>query len=136
MMEIFIFDNCRDIFIGKLGNFVMKQIKAFVQRNKLDSVIDAVEKQGVGGLTVIQAQGRGKGERPMIGDPRGTGTHKAQFNTLESLVVVVDDSKVNSVANAIVEVASTGSKGDGKIFIIPVEESIDIGTKQKGADTL
>lgn len=114
----------------------MKQIKAFVQRKKLDSVIDAVEKQGVGGLTVIQAQGRGKGERPMLGDPRGTGAHKAQFNTLESIVVVVDDSQVDSVANAIVNAASTGSKGDGKIFITPVEESVDIGTKQRGPTAL
>jgi len=114
----------------------MKQIKAFVQRNKLDSVIDAVEKHGIGGLTVIQAQGRGKGERPMLGDARGTGAHKAQFNTLESIVVVVDDSKVDSVVNAIVNTASTGSKGDGKIFITPVEESIDIGNKQRGTDTL
>ncbi len=114
----------------------MKQIKAFVHRNKLDSVIDAVEKQGVGGLTVIQAQGRGKGERPMLENPRGTGTHKAQFNTLESVVVVVDDSKADSVANAIVNAASTGSKGDGKIFITSVEESIDIGTKHRGVDVL
>jgi len=114
----------------------MKQIKAFVQRNKLDYVIDAIEKQGIGGLTVIQAQGRGRGERPMVGDPRGTGAHKAQFNTLESIVVVVDDSKVDSVVNAIVNAASTSSKGDGKIFITPVEESIDIGTKSRGSDTL
>lgn len=114
----------------------MKQIKAFVQRKKLDSVIDAIEKEGVGGLTVIQAQGRGKGERPMIGDPRGTGSHKAQFNTLESIVVVVDDSKVESITNAITSAASTGSKGDGKIFVIPVEESIDIGTKLKGPNVL
>lgn len=47
----------------------MKQIKAFIQRNKLDSVIDAVEKQDVDGLTVIQAQGRGEGERPLLGNP-------------------------------------------------------------------
>jgi len=114
----------------------MKQIKAFVQRNKLDSVIDAIEKHGVGGLTVIQAQGRGKGERPMLGNPRGTGTHKAQFNTLESVVVVVDDSKADSVANAIVNAASTSSKGDGKVFITSVEESIDIGTKHRGVDVL
>ena len=114
----------------------MKQIKAFVQRNKLDSVIDAVEKQGVGGLTIIQAQGRGKGERPMIGSPRGTGMHKAQFNSLESIGVVVDDSKVDAIANAIVNAASTGAKGDGKVFITPVEESIDIGTKKRGPDTI
>jgi len=114
----------------------MKQIKAFVQRKKLDSVIDAVEKQDIGGLTIIQAQGRGKGERPMVGNPRGTGSHKAQFNTLESIVIVVDDSKVDSVVDVIANTASTGSKGDGKIFISPVEESVDIGTKQRGTSTL
>ena len=114
----------------------MKQVKAYVQRKRLDSVIDAIEKQEVGGLTVIQAQGRGKGERPMVGEPRGTGIHKAQFNTLESVVVVVDDSKVDSVVDAIVGVASSGSKGDGKIFISPVEESVDIGTKKRGTSTL
>jgi len=124
------------LFILKTYHLTMKQIKAFVQRNKLDSVIDAIEKQDVGGLTVIQAQGRGKGERPMLGNPRGTGIHKAQFNTLESIVVVVDDSKADLVVNAIVNAASTGSKGDGKVFIAPVEESIDIGTKAKGSDIL
>lgn len=122
-------------FISKMYCDTMKQIKAFVQRNKLDSVIDAIEKQGVGGLTVIQAQGRGKGERPMLGNPRGTGMHKAQFNTLES-IVVADDSKVDSIANAIIDVANTGSKGDGKIFITPVEDSIDIGTKNRGSSVL
>ncbi len=114
----------------------MKQIKAFVQRNKLDSVIDAVEKQDIGGLTIIQAQGRGKGERPMLGDARGTGAHKAQFNTLESIIIVVDDSKVDSIVNTIVNTASTGSKGDGKIFITPVEEAVDIGSKRRGIDVL
>lgn len=114
----------------------MKQITAFVQRNKLDSVIDAIEKQGVGGLAVIQAQGRGKGERPMLGSPRGTGMHKAQFNALETILVVVDDSKVESISDAIVNAASTHSKGDGKIFVTSVEESVDIGTKQRGANIL
>jgi len=40
---------------------------------------------------------------------------------------------VDSVVNAILDAAHTGSKGDGKIFVVPVEESYDIGTKQKGA---
>ncbi len=71
----------------------------------------------------------------MLGDPRGTGAHKAQFNTLES-IVVVEDSKADSVANAIVNTASIGSKCDGKIFIISVDESIDIESKQRGTDTL
>lgn len=114
----------------------MKQIKAYVQRNKLDSVIDAIEKQGVGGLTVMHAEGRGKGDRPTLGDPRGTGTHKARFNTLEAIVAIVDDSKAESVANAIVDAASTGSKGDGKVFITSIDDAIDIGSKQRGDSAL
>lgn len=114
----------------------MKEIKAFVQRNKLDSVIDAMEKQDVGGLTVMHAEGRGKGERPMLGDPRGTGKHRARFNTLEAVIAVVEDSKADAVANAIVDAASTGSKGDGKVFITPVENAIDIGSKQRGDSAL
>lgn len=114
----------------------MKQILAFIPREKLDSVISAIEKEEVGGLSVFQAQGRGKGERPMLGDPRGTGTHQARFNTLESIIVIVDDSKVESVSNAITNAASTGSKKDGKIFISPIEESIDIGSKQRGSSSL
>ena len=48
----------------------------------------------------------------------------------------MDDSKVDSVATAIMNAAHTGSKGDGKIFVSAVEESYDITTKRKGADVI
>ena len=114
----------------------MKQIFAVIQRDKLDLVIAAIENEQIGGVTVFPAQGRGKGERPKVGDPRGTGKHTAQFNALESVIVVVDDSKADAVANAIVNAASTGSKADGKVFITPVEQTIDIGSKSKGDSAL
>ena len=115
---------------------MMKQILALIQRDKLDLTIEAIETESVGGLTVIQAQGRGKGKRPMLGDPRGTGRHRAQFDILDSILVVVDDSKVDSVTTAILNAAGTGSKGDGKIFIMPVEQAIDIGSKKAGLPAL
>lgn len=114
----------------------MKQIHAFIQSDKLGHVIDAMEKEGVGGLTVIQARGRGKGQRPMIEEARGTGRRIAQFNSLDSVITVVDDSKVDAIISAITGAASTGSKGDGKIFISTIEETVDIGSKQKGAQAL
>ncbi len=114
----------------------MKQILAFVHNYKLDSIIDAVEKQGVGGITVIQARGRGAGHRPMIESARGAGRHMAQFNSLEAVIIVVDDSKVDAIISAITGAASTGSKGDGKIFVSSIEEVVDIGSKQKGAQSL
>lgn len=114
----------------------MKQIFAVVQRNKLDAVIDALEKEQIGGVTVFPTQGRGKGERPQVSDPRGTGRHTAQFNSLESLIVVVEDSKSDAIVNAILNTASTGSKADGKIFVTPIEQAIDIGSKSKGESAL
>ena len=50
----------------------MKQIEVFVQSDKLNGVIEAIEEVGVGGLTVMPALGRGKGHRPMIEEARGT----------------------------------------------------------------
>ena len=51
-------------------------------------------------------------------------------------MTVVDDSKVDEIVSAILAAASTGNKGDGKIFITSVEESVDIGSKQKGSSSL
>lgn len=114
----------------------MKQIQAFIQSDKLRSVIEAVESSGIGGVTVVSARGRGKGHRPLIDDQRGTGRHTAEYNSLDEIIIIVDDSKVNEITNAITSAASTGSKGDGKIFVLPVEDSIDIGTKTTGVQTL
>ena len=114
----------------------MKQLVAYVHSYKLDSIIDAVEKVGIGGLTVIQARGRGAGHRPMIETARGAGRHMAQFNSLDAVIIVVDDSKVDAVISAITGAASTGVKGDGKIFISSIDDVVDIGTKQRGPQAL
>ena len=114
----------------------MKQIQAVVQSDKLSSVIDAMEKVGVGGITVSQTRGRGKGQRPAIESGRGTGVHIAEFSSFDTLFAVVEDTKIEDLITAIKEAASTGSKGDGKIFISPVEETVDIGSKQRGEQSL
>jgi len=114
----------------------MKQVEAFVHSDKRGAVIDALEKEGVGGLTVFPANGRGKAQRPTVGQARGTGRYVAQFNSLDAIVTVVDDSKVDAIISAITGAASTGSKGDGKIFISEIEQAVDIGSKEKGAQAL
>ncbi|MBI2006468.1 MAG: P-II family nitrogen regulator, partial [Nitrosopumilales archaeon] len=90
-------------------------------------------KAGSGGVTVAETRGKGAGERPMVGGARGTSRYISEYNRTDTITTIVDDSKVDSVVNAILDAAHTGSKGDGKIFVVPVEESYDIGTKQKGA---
>jgi nitrogen regulatory protein P-II 1 len=103
----------------------MKKIEAIIPPSTLNQAIQAIRKVGVGGLTVIHAQGLGSADPPLVG----------QFFSKETLVVV-DDDKVDDVMLAIANVSCTGAKGDGKIFVTNVEESMDICTKEKGIHTL
>ncbi len=114
----------------------MKQINTIVQSDKRHAVIDALENVGVGGITIVPANGRGKGQRSIVSQGRGTGRHVAPFNSLDAIFTVVDDSKVDAIISAITNAASTGSKGDGKIFISTIDETVDIGSKEKGLDAL
>ena len=110
----------------------MKRIESFIRDEKLSAVVDALKKIGVGGLTVTKSQGRGAGERPQVRAGRGTGTITAEFNVIDNLVTVVDDSKLEPAVSAILNAASTNKKGDGKVFVTTVDEAYDIATKQKG----
>jgi nitrogen regulatory protein P-II 1 len=114
----------------------MKRIEAFVQSDKTQSAVSAIEKIGVGGITILNARGRGKGQRPTLQSGRGTGYHIAEYNTIDALVTIVDDSKVNEVVSTLAKAASTGSKGDGKIFVSNVESAVDIGSNNTGQTAL
>jgi nitrogen regulatory protein P-II 1 len=110
----------------------MKRIEAIVAAEKTSAVNEAMKKAGVGGTTVLDAKGRGKGEKPQIASGRGTGRYAAEFSVRANVMTVVEDSDVEKVVKAILYTASTGSTGDGKIFISTVSEAIDIGTKKRG----
>jgi nitrogen regulatory protein P-II 1 len=68
----------------------------------------------------------------MIESGRGTGKFASEFSVRSNIVTIVDDSEVDKVINTILDTVSTGSTGDGKIFISPISEAIDIGTKKRG----
>ncbi|MDW8276254.1 MAG: P-II family nitrogen regulator [Candidatus Nitrosocaldus sp.] len=91
---------------------------------------------GGGGVPVRARQGRGAGKREAIAGARGTMYYVPEFHARTTLITVVEDSKVNDVVNAIVGAASTGSPGDGKIFITNVEDVVDIGSKKRGQGAL
>lgn len=103
----------------------MKRIEAIVQSDVSKQVIKEIRKVGVGGVTLIQSLGQGSGERPEIGG------RQIEFNSIDVIVTVVHDSEVNLVVSAIMNIAHTGQKGDGKIFVTNVEEAYDISTKEK-----
>jgi nitrogen regulatory protein P-II 1 len=110
----------------------MKRVEAIIPHEKIVELNEALKKAGVGGCTILEAKGRGKGEKPLVETARGTGRFASEFSVRANFVTVVGDSEVNKVVNTILDTVSTGSAGDGKIFISPITEAIDIGTKKQG----
>jgi nitrogen regulatory protein P-II 1 len=110
----------------------MKRIEVIIPSNRLNLVVSAIEETGVTGITTIETKGRGKGARPSLRSSRGTSTQIAEYNSLATIITIVEESRVNQIVDAILSAASTGSSGDGKIFVSTVDDVIDIQTKKKG----
>ena len=112
----------------------MKLIVAVLKPFKLDEVKEALKTLGVHGMTLTEAQGFGR-QRGHTEVYRGA-EYEVEFVPKIRLEVVVDDAQVDDVANAIVDVAGTGKIGDGKVWILPVEEIIRVRTGERGSDAL
>lgn len=110
----------------------MKRIEAIVASEKVLAVNEALKNAGVGGCTILDAKGRGKGEKPVVETGRGTGRYTSEFSVRSDIVIIVEDSDVDKVIKTIVDTVSTGSAGDGKIFVSQINEAVDIGTKKRG----
>ena len=104
----------------------MKKIEAIVQPGQRDAVIAAIKKIGVGGVTVHQVQGQGAQDPPLVG----------QYFSRDMVICIVDDPKLDDIINAIANVACTGTKGDGKIFVTTVDDAFDICTKKRGTTSI
>jgi len=114
----------------------MKLILAIVQPPKLESIRGALERIEVSRLTLYDAQGYGR-QRGHTASYRGH-EYKAKLLRKVALEIVVNDDFLDRTINTIAHVARTGSEGaigDGKIFVLPVEEAIQIedGTRGPGA---
>ena len=112
----------------------MKLIVAVLKPFKLDEVKEALKALGVHGLTLTEAQGFGR-QRGHTEVYRGA-EYEVEFVPKIRLEILVDDSQVDPVTNAIVDAAGTGQIGDGKVWIIPVEEVIRVRTGERGPDAL
>jgi nitrogen regulatory protein P-II 1 len=112
----------------------MKKIEAYVRPFKLDDVKSALMELGVKGMSVSEVKGFGrqKGHTELY---RGS-EYNVDFLPKSKLEVIVTDELVESVVDAIARVASTGQVGDGKIFILPVEDAIRIRTRESGDSAL
>jgi len=112
----------------------MKKIEAIIKPFKLDEVKDALHEVGLQGITVIEAKGFGrqKGHTELY---RGA-EYVVDFLPKVKLEVVLDDSLVERAVEAIQQAAHTGRIGDGKIFILPVEEAIRVRTGETGTEAI
>ena len=107
----------------------MKLLKTIIRPNKLDEVKDALTKLKVTGMTVTEVRGHGrqKGHKAIY---RGT---EYSVTLLPKIMVeiVVPDEIVEDVLKTIIETARTGEIGDGRVFVLPVEQGYNIRTGEK-----
>jgi nitrogen regulatory protein PII len=107
----------------------MKLIKCIVRPNKVDDVRDALEKLNLAGMTVtdVRGHGRQKGHTAVY---RGKEYAVSLLPKVE-IEVVVHDNVVEDVIRAIVAAARTGEIGDGRVFVLPVEQGYNIRTGER-----
>jgi nitrogen regulatory protein PII len=112
----------------------VKQIQAVIRPEKLDSVKDALVAIGINGMTVTSVQGFGQ----QMGHTEVYRGVKVEARLLPKLMIttVVNDDKAEAVIEAIKTAARTGTVGDGKVWVLPVEATIRIRTGESGEATV
>ena len=112
----------------------MKKVEAIIKPFKLDEVKEALQQVGIQGLTVTEVKGFGrqKGHTELY---RGA-EYVVDFLPKIKLEIVVTDDMVDKAVEAVVEAANTGRIGDGKIFVLPLGESIRIRTGERGEEAV
>ena len=112
----------------------MKRVEAVIRPHKLGDVKDALNQVGVQGLTVYEVKGFGrqKGHTELY---RGA-EYTVDFLPKVKIEVVMEDSMVERAVEAIQQAAHTGRIGDGKIFVMTIDEAIRIRTGERGPDAI
>jgi nitrogen regulatory protein PII len=112
----------------------MKKIEAIIKPFKLDEVKEALQEVGVQGITVTEAKGFGrqKGHTELY---RGA-EYVVDFLPKVKIEIVINEDRQEAAIEAIQKAARTGRIGDGKIFVLNVEEAIRIRTGETGADAI
>ncbi|MGD0017188.1 MAG: P-II family nitrogen regulator [Verrucomicrobiia bacterium] len=109
----------------------MKKIEAIIKPFKLEEVKEALAEIGVEGMTVTEVKGFGrqKGKTEIY---RGS-EYVVDFLPKMKLEIVLADEKLDAAVKVIIKTAGTGKIGDGKIFVMPVEDAIRIRTGERGS---
>ncbi|MBI9082172.1 MAG: P-II family nitrogen regulator [Desulfobacterales bacterium] len=112
----------------------MKKIEAIIKPFKLDDVKEALNEIGIQGMTIseVKGYGRQKGHKEIY---RGA-EYVVDFIPKAKIEIVLDESQVDQVLEAIQKAAYTGKLGDGKIFVVAVEQAVRVRTGEQGKDAL
>ncbi len=112
----------------------MKKIEAIIKPFKLDDVKEALSEIGVYGMTVTEVNGYGrqKGHKEIY---RGA-EYVVDFVPKIKVEIVVDDDRADEVVETVRNAANSGKIGDGKIFVLPVEQVIRVRTGETGSEAL
>ena len=107
----------------------MKLIKAIVRPNKVDDIKDALDKLHVSGMTVTEVRGHGR-QKGHTAVYRGKEYNVSLLPKMQIEVVVAEDL-LDSVVQAVIAAARTGEIGDGRVFVVPVEQGYNIRTGER-----
>ncbi len=119
---------------AKSRSGTMKKIEAIIRPEKVDDVRKAIEAVGYPGVTITEAQGHGK-QKGVVQQWRGE-SYRVEFLPKVKLEIIVGDSDVDRITQAIIKSAKTGAVGDGKIFVSDVRDVIKIRTGERGDSAL
>jgi nitrogen regulatory protein P-II 1 len=122
------------VFDSPKGDTQMKKVEAIIKPFKLDDVKEALNEIGIQGMTITEVKGYGrqKGHKEIY---RGA-EYVVDFIPKIKIEVVIENEWVDKVTDKIREAALTGKLGDGKIFVINIEEAIRVRTGEKGKDAI
>ena len=112
----------------------MKKVEAIIKPFKLDEVKDKLNEIGVKGITVSEVKGFGrqKGHTELY---RGA-EYVVDFLPKIKMEIIISDNQVEDVINTIMQAAQTGRIGDGKIFVIDLQDTVRIRTGERGEDAI
>jgi nitrogen regulatory protein P-II 1 len=112
----------------------MKKIEAIIREEKLDAVKKVLEKNSYFGMTVSEVVGRGR--QGGLALQWRVGEYKVEFLPKVKIEVVVLDEDTPKILNAIASAARTGDIGDGKLFVIPIENAVRVRTGEDGDNAI
>jgi nitrogen regulatory protein P-II 1 len=112
----------------------MKKIEAIIRPHRVEDVREALHEIGVTGMTITEVKGIGR-QKGHTETYRGS-EYEISFVPKIKLEVVAPDSQVQKIISTIIRIAKTGQVGDGKIFLLPIEDVIRVRTEESGEEAL